>query len=112
MRVPPELRHLVHGATNAAEHRLVMAVLLDRPLLRHEVVHHRNGDRLDNSPDNLELWSTAQPKGQRVADKLRWAYELILRYDEEGARALGLRDDRRDPGCAVPPNGFEPSLLP
>lgn len=37
------------------EHRLVLARKLDRPLMDHETVHHRNGARLDNRPDNLEL---------------------------------------------------------
>ena len=38
--VPPELRHLTHGRTNDAEHRLEMAKLLGRPLRADESVHH------------------------------------------------------------------------
>jgi hypothetical protein len=57
-----------------------MARALGRPLTADETVHHRNGDRLDNRLENLELWSTAQPKGQRVEDKLAWARAFLERY--------------------------------
>ncbi len=37
------------------EHHLVMMQVLGRPLLPNETVHHKNHDRTDNRPENLEL---------------------------------------------------------
>lgn len=62
------------------QHREVMATVLGRDLLPGENVHHLNGNKSDNRPENLQLWVTFQPRGQRPEDLVAWAHEILSRY--------------------------------
>jgi hypothetical protein len=53
------------------EHIVVMEAILGRPLMRPEVVHHRDRNRTNNAPENLQLFPSnaehrRQAHGSRV----------------------------------------------
>lgn len=77
------------------EHVLIICEHLGRPLNKGESVHHKNGDRLDNRLENLELWNNGQPSGQRVIDKYKFYKEFISQYEKEIDKFYGSSSPSR-----------------
>lgn len=85
-------RMLAVKGRRLGEHRVVMEGMLGRPLRDFETVHHVNGIRDDNRPENLELWAVSQPYGQRASDLAEWVVDT---YPELVEAALDSRRQLR-----------------
>jgi hypothetical protein len=59
---------MANSAGLIMEHRLVAARTIGRPLRRDEVVHHKNRNRGDNRPENLDVRSRSDHGEEHLAD--------------------------------------------
>lgn len=76
-------------------HRLVMERALGRALLPHEDVHHLDGDKQNNSLENLQLLTHAEHSRITNSERVyRRGYKLNLSDAERAARADRMRKNR------------------
>ncbi len=71
------------------EHRLVMEKHLGRELLKFEIVHHKDGNGLNNAIDNLELMTQSEYQNEHIMNTLKWDIEDAIKL-----RAAGWSFDR------------------
>ncbi len=60
------------------EHRIVAEQLLGRPLVKGEIVHHRDGNKHNNDPSNLEVMTQSEHM------KLHWDEMRAARKAKNG----------------------------
>ena len=58
------------------EHRVIAEQNLGRPLRPGEVVHHINGDKRDNRPENLEVFASQAEHARRHSPKMLAGCEI------------------------------------
>ena len=55
-----KIGYIVHSKTKKGIHRIVMERFIGRPLKCSEVIHHRDHDKANNNPKNLQIMSQSE----------------------------------------------------
>lgn len=78
-----------HNGKQVRQHRVVMESIIGRPLLRSEHVHHINGDRSDNRPQNLQLIDGREHIRQHREERWSMREAISLRAQGKTFREIG-----------------------
>lgn len=77
VRCPAEFAAMARRDGYVAEHRLLVAMEMELPLLRSECVHHVNHDAMDNRLENLMLFaSNADHKRHEHGQAIKYLWQL------------------------------------
>jgi hypothetical protein len=71
------------------EHRLIMSEIIGRKLSSKEYVHHKDGNGLNNDPDNLELMSARDHQRHHLMG-LKWDIDAAIALREAGASFIKI----------------------
>lgn len=91
----------VDGKTKL-EHRHVMEQLIGRPLTAEEQVHHKDENKSNNHPKNLELMPNAKVHAEEHAWEEEELIELLIRYIDVYGKWPSYKDAIRHPQMPHP----------
>lgn len=86
---------LFPGRVTVEEHRLVMAEYLGRPLLSHEWIHHKDGDKRNNVISNLEITTASHHNNQHFGGLKRPGVSEKLKGRKHSVESRELMSNKR-----------------
>lgn len=95
-------KNITVAGKSKLEHRHVMEQMLGRALESYEEVHHKDEDKSNNDPRNLELMPTRQDHAREHAWNEEELLELLVRYNDLYGKWPSWNDAIRHPQMPHP----------